>query len=519
MTESTRESSSPTRSEPLASVPPARNVRPRSRIALTLTAALLGSAAATYAVQSQTNVPSASGNLSPEAAQKAPAIPNFVSLVETVKPAVVSVRVKADTSSPVLSEDGGNGPFGGAPFERFFRDIPDKQQSPFGGTPRRFSQGQGSGFFISADGYIVTNNHVIANAQKVEVSLEDGTTLGAKVVGTDKNTDLALLKVDGRKDFPFVKFADAPPKIGEWVVAMGNPFGLGGTVTAGVVSAQGRNIGAGPYDDFLQIDAAVNRGNSGGPTFNMNGRVIGVNTAIYSPSGGNVGIAFDIPASTAKGVIDQLKEHGRVERGWLGVKVQAVTKPIADSLGLEKSAGALVAQAETDSPAAKAGLKAGDIITSLNGTEVKDPRDLARRIASVAPSTAVKIGFLRDGKAQTVEATVTQLKSQSASRTADQGEDSERTEKLGLSVAPAPQIDGAGDSGLAVLQVDPAGKGAEAGLAAGDVILKAAGQDVDGVDALNQALAAAAANGKSNVLLFVRRGENKRYVAVPVTVS
>ncbi len=491
---------------------------PRLPLAATLVVALLGSSMVAYAVRSQPSQPPASGNLSPEAAQQAPVLPNFVNLVQSVKPAVVSVRVRSDGPPQTMSDEKQPFPFDNMPFERFFRDFPNRDKS-FGDKPRRFSRGQGSGFFVSTDGYIVTNNHVIANAQKVEIVTDNGTTLEGKVVGTDQKTDLALLKVEGRTDFPFVKFADVKPKIGEWVIAMGNPFGLGGSVTAGIVSAQGRNIGAGPYDDFLQIDAAVNRGNSGGPTFNMNGKVIGVNTAIYSPSGGSVGIAFDIPATTAKWVVDKLKNDGFVERGWLGVRVQAVTKPIADSLGLQQAQGALVAQTEPNSPAAKAGLKPGDVITSVNGAEVKNSRDLARKVAAVSPNTPAKIAYVRDGKAETVEVTVTEMQGQTVGQTHAGAQGSDKAAKLGLTVAPAPEIDGAGNDGLAILRVDPAGKAAELGFAAGDVIVKAGAQQVDRVADLNQAIQAAAAKGKTNVLLLVRRGENQRYVAVPVTVG
>ncbi len=229
--------------------------------------------------------------------------------------------------------------------------------------------GEGSGFFISADGYAVTNNHVVDHAQSVQVTTDDGTVYTAKVIGTDKKTDLALIKVDGKKDFTYVKFADAQPRVGDWVVAVGNPFGLGGTVTAGIVSARGRDIGAGPYDDYVQIDAPINKGNSGGPAFDMNGNVIGVNTAIYSPSGGSVGIGFDIPAPTAKLVVAQLKDKGYITRGWLGVQVQPVTADIADSLGLKQAKGAMVDNPQDGSPAAKAGIEAGDVITAVNGAD------------------------------------------------------------------------------------------------------------------------------------------------------
>ena len=220
----------------------------------------------------------------------------------------------------------------------------------------QFVTGQGSGFFITADGYAVTNNHVVDKAKAVEITTDDGKTYDAKVIGTDPRTDLALIKVDGRGDFPFVKLAETTPRIGDWVVAVGNPFGLGGTVTAGIVSARGRDIGSGPYDDYIQIDAPVNKGNSGGPTFDMEGNVIGVNTAIFSPSGGSVGIAFDIPAETVKTVVAQLKDKGFVSRGWIGVQIQSVTSDIAEGLGLKGTEGALVAEPQADSPAAKAGI-------------------------------------------------------------------------------------------------------------------------------------------------------------------
>ncbi|MFN5454217.1 S1C family serine protease, partial [Bradyrhizobium sp.] len=251
--------------------------------------------------------------------------------------------------------------------------------------------GQGSGFFISADGYAVTNNHVVDGADKVEVTTDDGKTYSAKVIGTDQRTDLALIKVEGGSNFPFAKLADGKPRIGDWVLAVGNPFGLGGTVTAGIVSAVGRDIGNGPYDDFIQIDAPVNKGNSGGPAFDVDGNVVGVNTAIYSPSGGSVGIAFSIPASTVKSVIAQLKDNGSVSRGWIGVQIQPVTQDIADSLGMKKAEGALVAEPQADGPAAKAGIRSGDVITSVTGEPVKYARELARTIGGLAPGASVKL--------------------------------------------------------------------------------------------------------------------------------
>jgi serine protease Do len=337
-------------------------------------------------------------------------MPGFSDLVAAVKPAVVSVRVRADAGGHAMVSEGDANPFEGTPFEKYFKNfgLPNDNGAQRG-PQRHLIQGQGSGFFISPNGYIVTNNHVVANAVKVEVLTDSGTTLEAKVIGTDPKSDLALIKVDGRSDFPFVKLADSSPAIGEWVVAMGNPFGLGGTVTAGIVSAQGRDIGSGSYDDYIQIDAPVNRGNSGGPTFNLKGEVIGVNTAIYSPSGGSVGIAFDIPATTVANVIPQLQKGGHVTRGWLGVQIQPVTEEVADSLGLKAAAGALVAEPQPGSPAAAAGLKPGDVITSVDGVEIKDPRDLARRIAALGPNKSVDLRLIRDGKEQSIHLKLGQL--------------------------------------------------------------------------------------------------------------
>src|SRR5690348_9888760 len=321
--------------------------------------------------------------VSPAYAQTAPARPvGFADIVAKVKPAVVSVRVKMD-AGPQMSAD--DFPFGkDSPFEFFFRrfGFPNGMR-PHGEHRHSFTTGQGSGFFISADGYAVTNNHVVDKAESVRVTTDDGKTYTAKVIGTDPRTDLALIKINGRNDFPYVKLAEAAPRVGDWVLAVGNPFGLGGTVTAGIVSARGRDIGAGPYDDFIQIDAPVNKGNSGGPAFDVNGDVIGVNTAIFSPSGGSVGIAFAIPSGTVKSVVAQLKDKGAVTRGWIGVQIQPVTDDIADSLGLKKAQGALVAEPQSGSPAEKSGIKAGDVIVAVNGEPVKDARALARRIGAM----------------------------------------------------------------------------------------------------------------------------------------
>jgi serine protease Do len=334
---------------------------------------------------------------------------SFADIVERVKPAVFAVRVKIDAGPQTRTESPDSN------MDEFLRRFgPPTGRGPI--PPRGPTSGQGSGFFISADGYAVTNNHVVDKASSVQIVTDDGKIYNAKVVGTDQRTDLALIKVDGGK-FPFVTFADKPPRIGDAVLAVGNPFGLGGTVTAGILSARGRDIGSGPYDDFIQIDAAVNRGNSGGPTFDVDGNVIGVNTAIFSPSGGSVGIAFAIPADTVKAVIAQLKDKGSVTRGWIGVQVQAVTPEVAESLGLKKAEGALVTEPQADGPAAKAGIQAGDIVTSVNGAAIKDSRDLARKIAALAPGATVQLAIWQKGSEKNVTLTLGELPNVRESRT------------------------------------------------------------------------------------------------------
>jgi serine protease Do len=447
----------------------------------------------------------------------------FADLVAKVKPAVISVRVRMDGSAQATTMNKGDDdeetlPFRqGSPMERFFRQFGFQNMPNGQPQTRRNMAGEGSGFFVSADGYAVTNNHVVANAKSVQVITDDGKTLSAKVVGTDTNTDLALIKVDGH-NFPFVKFADRDPRIGDWVVAVGNPFGLGGTVTAGVVSARGRDIGSGPYNDFIQIDAPINKGNSGGPAFDIDGNVIGVNTAIYSPSGGSVGIGFDIPADTAKMVVEQLKEHGHVTRGWIGVHIQAVTADIADSLGMKKPEGAIVDEPQPGSPAVKAGIVAGDVITAVDGKEVKDSRDLARRIAAMAPGTSVKLGILRAGETKTMTLTLGQLPDQRQARadTEEHGTDESGTPRLGLTLAPASEVDGAGNYGVAVTAVDPNGPAAERGVQVGDVILDVAGKAVSKPGDVRQELADLHKDGKHAVLMRMKSGDTTKFVAVPL---
>jgi serine protease Do len=452
----------------------------------------------------------------------------FADIVERVKPSVISVRVKIN-EKVASKDDSGNddSPFQpGSPMERFFRRFggPDGLPPGLRGGPRGGRgavTGQGSGFFISADGYAVTNNHVVDGADKVEVTTDDGKTFTAKVIGTDQRTDVALIKVEGGSDFPFAKLSEGKPRIGDWVLAVGNPFGLGGTVTAGIVSASGRDIGNGPYDDFIQIDAPVNKGNSGGPAFNTEGEVMGVNTAIYSPSGGSVGIAFSIPASTVKTVIAQLKDKGSVSRGWIGVQIQPVTSDIADSLGLKKAEGALVAEPQANGPAAKAGIESGDVITAVNGVPVKDARELARTIGGFAPGNTVKLNVLHKGEEKAISLTLGQLPNTVEAKAdtdnnSDRGSATRGTEipKLGLTLAPASSVAGAGKDGVVVTEVDRAA--AERGFKEGDVILEVAGKSVANPGEVREAINAARTDNKNSVLIRVRSGGSSRFVAVPL---
>jgi serine protease Do len=451
----------------------------------------------------------------------------FADIVEHVKPSVISVKVNINEKVSSKDDDNNDSPFQpGSPMERFFRKFggPDGLPPGMRGGPRGRGMvtGQGSGFFISADGYAVTNNHVVDGADKVEVTTDDGKTYKAKVIGTDARTDLALIKVEGGSDFPFTKLSGAKPRIGDWVLAVGNPFGLGGTVTAGIVSASGRDIGNGPYDDFIQIDAPVNKGNSGGPAFNTEGEVIGVNTAIYSPSGGSVGIAFSIPAATVKSVIAQLKDKGSVSRGWIGVQIQPVTPDIADSLGLKKAEGALVAEPQANGPAAKAGIESGDVITAVNGETVKDARELARTIGGLAPGNAVKLNVLHKGQDKVVDLTLGQLpntiEAKADTDKDDKGNAARGTDvpKLGMTVAPANSVAGAGKDGVVVTEVDPKSAAAERGFKEGDVILEVAGKTVANATDVRDAITAARADNKNSVLMRVKSGGQSRFVAVPL---
>jgi serine protease Do len=447
----------------------------------------------------------------PDAQVQTAQAPDFADLVQKVSPAVVSIKVReAAPSNANAGEESDNAApgFGDLPPEmrRFFEQMPNQPRQGL-----RPSMALGSGFFISSDGYVVTNNHVVDNSSDFTVVTADGTEYHAKLIGKDDRTDLALLKVSSDKQMPYVKFSEDPIRVGQWIVAVGNPFGLGGTVTAGIVSATGREIGSGPYDNFIQIDAPVNHGNSGGPTFNLKGEVIGINTSIYSPSGGSVGIAFDIPASTAEHVIASLKDHGSVVRAWLGVEIQPITSEIADSLHLDKVEGALVAQPQDNSPAAKAGIQAGDAILAVDGKEVKDAHDLSVRIADYAPGTAVGLSVWRGGEKMDVRVqlgTLPGIEKEAAAEAAPEIKPS-AFDQFGLSLAPSKN-----QGGVAIAKVDPNGKAADSGLQEGDVIVSVGNAKVSAPAEFEKQVAAARSSGSKAVLLQVKSGKQVRFVGL-----
>ncbi|MEZ5818349.1 MAG: Do family serine endopeptidase [Hyphomicrobiaceae bacterium] len=446
----------------------------------------------------------------------------FADIVEKVKPAVVSIHVASGGGPRVARRGGGRDPLpelpDDHPLKDFFKNLPRE----FGGgapqAPRR-SQAQGSGFVISPDGYVVTNNHVISGASKIQVSFDEREKLDADLVGTDSRTDVALLKIRNPKgSFPTVRFAKKPVRVGDWVLAVGNPFGLGGTVTAGIVSALSRDIGSGPYD-YLQIDAAVNKGNSGGPTFNLDGEVVGVNTAIYSPSGGNVGIAFAVPASTASDVVEQLRTNKKVSRGWLGVKIESVDEDKAASLGLKEPRGALVNEVTPEGPAASTALRAGDVILSVNGARVDNSRDLARKIADIAPSTNVDLEVSRYGKTETIRVKLGTFPSDGQVASAPPAkQDSGATElsALGFSVMEA---SGPKSEGVVIKEVDNDSDAALKGLKSGDVILEVQGQVIKTPNDVVAGIKKARDDGRKAVLLRVKQGDSVRFVAVQLKAS
>lgn len=451
----------------------------------------------------------------PSVARAAP--DSFADLADMVSPAVVNITTSTTIAAPT---DGGPIVPEGSPFEDFFKRF-GNPNAPRG--PQR-SNALGSGFVISEDGYIVTNNHVIEGADEISIEFFSGKTLDAKLIGTDPKTDIALLKVESDEPLPFVNFGDSNVmRVGDWVMAMGNPLGQGFSVSAGIVSARNREL-SGTYDDFIQTDAAINRGNSGGPLFNMDGQVIGVNTAILSPNGGSIGIGFSMASNVVSKVVQQLKDFGETRRGWLGVRIQDVTPDVAEAMGLKDPKGALVTDVP-DGPAKDGGVLSGDVIVGFEGTAISDTRDLVRRVADADVGKAVRLEVLREGKTQTLLVTLGRREEAEATETAAAGEDPvtpESKDVLGmtLGVLGADQLSDLnlpqGTEGLVVTGLDETGEAYDKGVRAGDVITEAGQQKVASIADLEARISEAKDAGRKSLLLLIRRGTDPRFVALSV---
>jgi serine protease Do len=446
----------------------------------------------------------------------------FADLVERVSPAVVSVQVDIERGMQPQAM-----PDIPAPFPDFFRRFDDtpgpNEPGPNGRNfraPRSFrSQAAGSGFIVDPAGYVVTNNHVVESARKITVKLSDQREFDAKLVGTDKDTDVALLKIEAT-NLPTVALGDDRRlRVGDWVVAVGNPFGLGGTVTAGIVSSIGRDIGNGPYTDYIQIDAPINRGNSGGPTFDISGRVVGMNTAIYSPSGGSVGIGFAVPATTIQSIVDQLKATGSVDRGWLGVQVQDLTPELAAGMNVQDAKGAVVADVVEDSPASRAGFVQGDVVVAVNGSDVSDSKALTRRVAALRAGDKARFTVLRDGARKTVTATI---EKRDPDRIASNDEPSAQQSSLGMSLMPLnPAVRRQYEldervTGVLVASVDPDGEAALKGIREGDVIKRVGSRDVRLPSDVARGVDEAKRAGRESVLMLVANADGERFVALRI---
>lgn len=475
---------------------------------------------------------------------------SFSEIVKMAKPAVVTIVT--DIGAPQLAQNdqmapgmpngpgqnfgqnfGQNGPQQ-MPFDQFFRQFfgpngPGGQMGPMGPQgmpqqPQQEARALGSGFIVSSDGYIVTNNHVIDKATKITVTLDDGRELPGKLIGTDPKTDIAVIKIDAT-NLPTVQWGNSDTtQVGDQVIAIGNPFGIGTTVTTGIVSARGRDLHNGPYDDFLQIDAAINHGNSGGPLFNVEGQVVGINAAIYSPNDGNVGVGFAIPSDMAQSVVKALETKGFVERGYLGVQIQNVTSDIASAVGLDTAKGALVAQVNDGTPAAKAGIKVGDVIVSLDGTKIDNSRELSRDVANLSPGQTGKFGIWRNGSEVDLNVTLASLPADTSVAPAVQAQPDNGTSvpSLGMNLSSlTPQLRQQlnlpdSTNGLVIMSIDPQSKIADSGLRQGDVIVSVNTQPVTSVQDVEKALTDASQQGKKSVLMLVERDGNQMFIGVPV---
>ena len=471
-----------------------------------------------------------SGTAVPAQAYAKAAPESFAELADRLLPAVVNISTTQVIENRTPQEMPQFPP--GSPFEDFFKEFFERNQpngQPGGRTQKRRATSLGSGFIIdyksNGDTFIITNNHVVQDADEVTAILQDNTRLKAEIVGRDAKTDLAVLKVKSHKKLTSVGFGNSDTaRVGDWVLALGNPFGLGGTVTAGIISARGRNINAGPYDNFIQTDASINRGNSGGPMFNMKGEVIGINTAIFSPSGGSVGIGFAIPSSAAKVIIDQLIKSGQVSRGWLGVNIQEVTEPIAEALNMKKAIGALVSNVSDGSPAQEGGIKPRDVIIEFDGKEVSKMRNLPRMVAATAVNKKVKLKVWRDGKEKSLSLKIGKLDERVVEAiTEGKGEKAPIAEldipKLGLMLSTltpdlAERFNLSSDTkGVVVVDTDPDGSGAEERIRPGDIIHEVNQQKVFTPEDVNKLVNKAASNKKKTVLLLVEGQSGFRFIA------
>ncbi|WP_298725317.1 DegQ family serine endoprotease [uncultured Ferrovibrio sp.] len=480
----------------------------RAVVALLLASTIVAGGGGFIAARAQLGQTVTPQTIQPQAPAVQALHPGFGDLVERVKPAVVNIAT-TEKVDPSTRQRLPNFP-PGSPFEEFFKPFFDQQRR----TPRH---ALGSGFLIDPSGLIVTNNHVVEGAGKIEVTLDDGSSYPATVKGRDPKTDLALLKIEAKKLLPHVVFGNSDKaRIGDWVVAVGNPFGLGGSVSAGILSARGRDINAGPYDDFLQIDAPINPGNSGGPVFDQYGNVIGIATAIYTPSGGNVGIGFAVPSNLAAQVVAQLQESGKVERGWLGVHMQPMTETLAKAVGRSDSNGVIVSVVQPDSPAEKAGIKQGDVIIGIDGKIIEKPRDLATAVANVRAGERAKLTIWRDGRERVITVTIGK---QPAEQTAS-AEDPTGDEKVGLALAPlTPElrsrlgIEG-NTKGVVVADVTRDSNAERSGVRQGDVILRVGDDSVSTPEQVAEKIRTARQVKKEAVPLLVMRNGTPYYLAL-----